>query len=104
YNLPDCDYPDTTPAIKQVDGDSVGPWVGVGPGSVASLSLTASGIGFTSAPLNFNLTQNGGTGATGQVTDLKLLQILSTTCANAGNNRCALFATNPAVTITGGGG
>ena len=38
YNLPDCDYPDTTPAIREVDGDSVGPWVGVGPGSVASLA------------------------------------------------------------------
>ena len=104
YNLPDCDYPDTTPAIREVDGDSVGPWVGVGPGSVASLALTASGSGFTSAPFSFNLNQNGGTGATGQVTDLKLLSIASTNCTGNGQNSCTRFATNPTVVITGGGG
>ena len=27
YNNPDCSLPDTTPAIKEVDGDGIGPWV-----------------------------------------------------------------------------
>ncbi len=27
YNHPDCAYPDATPAISEVDGDGVGPWV-----------------------------------------------------------------------------
>ena len=27
YNHPDCAYPDATPAVKEVDGDGVGPWV-----------------------------------------------------------------------------
>jgi hypothetical protein len=27
YNNPDCAYPDATPAISEVDGDGVGPWV-----------------------------------------------------------------------------
>ena len=107
YNLPDCEYPDTTPAIKQVSGDALtggsGPWVGTGPGSIASLALTASGSGYTSVP-SLNITGGGGTGATGQVTDLQLVSIAATTCSATGNNRCALFATNPAVTITGGGG
>jgi hypothetical protein len=28
YNNPDCAYPDATPAVKEVDGDGVGPYVG----------------------------------------------------------------------------
>ncbi|MGH8276892.1 MAG: hypothetical protein ACRETH_09375, partial [Steroidobacteraceae bacterium] len=27
YNPPDCAYPDLTPAIAEVDGDGIGPWV-----------------------------------------------------------------------------
>ena len=27
YNNPDCAYPNPTPAIKEVDGDGIGPWV-----------------------------------------------------------------------------
>ncbi len=27
YNNPDCSYPDATPAIKEVDGDGVGPYI-----------------------------------------------------------------------------
>ena len=107
YNLPDCDYPDTTPAILKVSGDPIGggsgPWVGFGSGSVGSLALTASGVGYTSPP-SLNITGGGGTGATGQVTDLKLLSIANTTCSANGPNRCSLFATNPPATITGGGG
>jgi hypothetical protein len=40
YNLPDSEYPDATPAIKQVDGDAVGPWVGA---AGAQLTITALG-------------------------------------------------------------
>jgi hypothetical protein len=40
YNLPDCAYPDATPAVSEVDGDGVGPWVsGVG----KTLTLKALG-------------------------------------------------------------
>ena len=27
YNNPDCAYPDLTPAVSEVDGDGVGPYV-----------------------------------------------------------------------------
>lgn len=44
YNLPDCEYPDTTPAIKSVLGTSVGggagPWV-----SAAGQPLTINALG-----------------------------------------------------------
>ena len=46
YNLPDCEYPDTTPAISSVLGDSIpnstgaGPWV-----SAAGHTLTINALG-----------------------------------------------------------
>ena len=40
YNHPDCAYPDFTPAIKEVDGDGVGPWV-----SAANRTLTIAALG-----------------------------------------------------------
>jgi hypothetical protein len=44
YNLPDCDYPDTTPAIKSVLGTAInggqGPWV-----SAAGQPLTINALG-----------------------------------------------------------
>jgi len=40
YNNPDCAYPDATPAVKEVDGDGVGPWVSK-PGN--KLTITAMG-------------------------------------------------------------
>ena len=60
YNNPDCAYPDATPAIKQVNGDGVGPWVSA-PGN--TLTITAlgdqivnnygySGPSATTAPFN----------------------------------------------------
>jgi hypothetical protein len=42
YNNPDCSYPDTTPAIKEVDGDQVGPWVSAA-GTGHTLTITALG-------------------------------------------------------------
>jgi len=40
YNNADCAYPDTTPAIAEVDGDGIGPWV-----SAAGHSLTITALG-----------------------------------------------------------
>lgn len=41
YNHPDCDYPDATPAIKEVNSqDGVGPWV-----SAAGHTLTITALG-----------------------------------------------------------
>ncbi len=40
YNHPDCAYPDATPAVSEVDGDGVGPWV-----SAAGKTLTIKALG-----------------------------------------------------------
>src|SRR6202008_3401029 len=42
YNPPDCAYPDATPAIKEVDGDGIGPWVSAS-GGTHTLTITALG-------------------------------------------------------------
>jgi hypothetical protein len=41
YNNPDCNYPDATPAVSEVDGDGIGPWVG--PGGGHTLKIYALG-------------------------------------------------------------
>ncbi len=40
YNNPDCSYPDATPAIAEVDGDGIGPWV-----SKSGVTLTIKSLG-----------------------------------------------------------
>ncbi len=40
YNDPDCAYPDATPAISEVDGDGIGPYVGA-----AGNTLTITALG-----------------------------------------------------------
>jgi hypothetical protein len=40
YNNTDCSYPDATPAIAEVDGDQIGPWV-----SAAGKSITITALG-----------------------------------------------------------
>ncbi|HEX8836232.1 MAG TPA: hypothetical protein VF748_04790, partial [Candidatus Acidoferrum sp.] len=40
YNNADCAYPDATPAIAEVDGDGIGPWV-----SAAGHTLTITALG-----------------------------------------------------------
>ncbi len=40
YNNPDCSYPDATPAIAEVDGDGIGPWV-----SKTGVTLTIRALG-----------------------------------------------------------
>jgi hypothetical protein len=42
YNHPDCAYPDATPAISQVDGDGVGPYVAA-PGATHPITIHALG-------------------------------------------------------------
>ena len=60
YNLPDCSLPDSTPAIKEVDGDGVGPWVSA-PGKTLKITAQSdqqvfnngySGPSATTAPFN----------------------------------------------------
>ena len=82
YNNPDCSYPDATPAIKEVDGDGIGPWVSK-PG--VTLTITAlgdqqvnnsaySGPSASAAPFNMKtLTRHYGFGS----------QCLSPTAGNA---------------------
>src|SRR5258708_36823177 len=45
YNNVDCYYPTGTPAIKEVDGDGVGPWV-----SAADHTLTITALGTQMVP------------------------------------------------------
>jgi hypothetical protein len=73
YNDPDCAYPDATPAISEVDGTGIGPWVSA-PG--ATLSITGlgnvqvgnsaySGPSANTAPYNLKtITRHYGFGAT----------------------------------------
>jgi hypothetical protein len=47
YNNPDCAYPDATPAVSEVDGDGIGPWV-----SAAGKTLTINSLGDQLVPNN----------------------------------------------------
>jgi hypothetical protein len=47
YNNPDCAYPNLTPAIKEVDGDGIGPWV-----SAAGHTITITALGDLPVPNN----------------------------------------------------
>jgi hypothetical protein len=47
YNNPDCAYPANTPAISEVDGDGVGPWV-----SAVGHTLTINSLGDQQVPNN----------------------------------------------------
>jgi hypothetical protein len=49
YNNPDCNYPALTPAIKEVDGDGVGPWVA---GTSGHITFTIHALGDDIVPNN----------------------------------------------------
>jgi hypothetical protein len=49
YNNPDCNYPALTPAIKEVDGDGVGPWVA---GTSGHVTFTVTALEDTNVPNN----------------------------------------------------
>ena len=98
YNPPDCAYPDATPAIKEVDGDGIGPWSsGNASGQIAGLSLTNGGSGYTSTPV-VHFAGGGGTGAVASATISGA--VVSVTLSNAG----AGYTNAPNVTFNGGGG
>ena len=96
YNSPDCAYPDATPAVSEVDGDGIGPWVGgpFGSGALAGLKLTSGGSGYTSAPAVHFSTGNALASATisGSVTAVSV--------SNGGTG----FTSVPTVNLVGGGG
>jgi hypothetical protein len=73
YNNPDCAYPADTPAISEVDGDGVGPWVSAGGNALTIHALgdqlvpnnAYSGPSATTAPYNQKkITRHYGFGAT----------------------------------------
>jgi hypothetical protein len=76
YNHPDCAYPDATPAVSEVDGDGVGPWI-ADRGTAHPITIHAlgnqlvnnygySGPQATSAPYNAKtVTRHYGFGAQG---------------------------------------
>ncbi len=73
YNNPDCAYPDLTPAISEVDGDGMGPWVASAGNTLTIHALgdqtvpnnAYSGPSFTTAPFNQKyITRHYGFGAT----------------------------------------
>jgi hypothetical protein len=75
YNNPDCAYPDATPAVSEVDGDGIGPWIGAS-GTAHPITIKAlgdqvepnnaySGPSATTAPFNQkSITRHYGFGAT----------------------------------------
>jgi hypothetical protein len=75
YNHPDCAYPDATPAVSEVDGDGVGPWV-LAPGTTHPITIHSlgdqsvtnygySGPSATTSPFNQKtVTRHYGFGAT----------------------------------------
>ena len=97
YNNPDCAYPSTTPAIKQVNGDVTGPWVAGASGSVASIAVTNGGANYTGIP-NVSLSGGGGTGAA--ATAVIEGGVASVTVSNGGRG----YTVAPAVVFTGGNG
>jgi hypothetical protein len=99
YNHPDCAYPDVTPAVSEVDGDGVGPWVAGVSGSVNSVSVTAGGTGYTSAP-NVAFTASPGGGITATGTAVISGSVSSVSVSNKGSG----YTNAPTVTFAGGGG
>jgi hypothetical protein len=64
YNNADCAYPDTTPAIKEVDGDGIGPWV-----SAAGHTLTITALG------NVQVDDSGYSGPSASVAPFNLKKV-----------------------------
>ena len=100
YNLPDSEYPDGTPAIKQVVSSSTaaGPWVDTSP-PVASVNVGNRGTNYTAAP-TVTFTGGGGSGATGSAT----MRVVSIAVTNPGSGYTGLLQPSTGLTITGGAG
>jgi len=99
YNPPDCNYPDLTPAIAEVDGDGIGPWTsGVTTvGTIAAVELTNKGSGYVTAPA-VTISGGGGSGAVATAVLSGSVQSLALGVHGSG------YAVPPAVAFTGGGG
>ncbi len=94
YNTPDCAYPDATPAVAEVDGDGVGPWV-----SAANHSLTITALGNQ----NVDNYMYSGPSATASPYNLQRIQrhygfLARCTAPTAGSTTC-----NTASSVTIGG-
>ena len=50
YNNADCAYPGLTPAISEVDGDAIGPWVSAPNSTTASHTLKITALGDQTVP------------------------------------------------------
>lgn len=64
YNNADCAYPDSTPAIAEVDGDGIGPWV-----SAAGHTLTITALG------NVQVDNNGYAGPSANAAPFNLKKV-----------------------------
>src|SRR5438477_2664034 len=65
YNNPDCDYPDATPAVSEVDGDGIGPWVSA---AGTGHTLTIYALGDQMVPNNAYVGPSGATAPYNQKT------------------------------------
>ena len=101
YNPPDCAYPDATPAVSEVDGTGVGPWLDGIKGTVTTVAVTNGGSGYNGVPqVTFNNTGTGGSGATATaVIDGKVIAVNLT---NATTNRG--YTSAPSITFTSSSG
>jgi hypothetical protein len=98
YNPPDCAYPNATPAVKEVDGDGVGPWVAGLKGTVTSVAVQNGGTGYTSAPTVTIGAPNSGTN-TATATAVISGAVSKVNISNAGE-----YQGIPSVSFNGGGG
>ena len=114
YNHPDCEYPDATPAISEVDGDGVGPWTGGAFGSGALSAViptlnypttapTGSGSGYSSAP-TVTIAAPGGTGHTTATATAAISGFVSAINFNPATGGGTGYTGTPAVNFVGGGG
>ncbi len=97
YNNPDCAYPDATPAVSEVDGDGVGPWVANPNGALTAITNLVGGSGYASAP-EVSFTGGSGTGAT--ATALISGSVSTASVTNGGRG----YTSTPAVSFLNGGG
>ena len=100
YNLPDCEYPDTTPAIKKVVGDGgLGPWTAGADGTraVTALSPSSAATSATYSRVPIIGFTGGGAGSSSAGADANM-HVSSLTLTNRGVG----FTGRPTVTFAGG--
>jgi uncharacterized repeat protein (TIGR01451 family) len=106
YNLPDSEYPDQTPAIKMVNGDGIGPWVGGIGNKVSAVALSApnfGGSGYINPP-TVNFSGGGGSGASA-ITKLSPSGVGGVTLTRNTSNSASGsgYVSSPGVAFGGGG-